>query len=227
MIVNTLEREGVLTCDVEQCSFCGLNHEEDVLKRDEKGYYFMCTTRTSFGAPDGHRVDVEVREDRTLNQLEEHRLRLQALMKEAVAPLLERLDLSERNAAEYQAQADELARRLREKRDKEDDARLADARRRFRVSLAAELSCKTYTSAKAALGAADDLLEEAGCEGVVTEESYELERKNAAKLGSDLMTLHAAVGALMDPEGKLSPPEGPERATLEAVYMRLRRERGW
>jgi hypothetical protein len=61
-------------------------------------------------------------------ELEEHRLRMQVLMKEAVAPLLERIDTAEASLAAE-----------REKLAQEHAERLTEARARFKASLMTQL----------------------------------------------------------------------------------------
>jgi hypothetical protein len=61
-------------------------------------------------------------------ELEAHRLRMQELMREAIAPLLERMDAAEASLQDARERGEVL-----------DGRRLAEARARFRASLVTEL----------------------------------------------------------------------------------------
>lgn len=141
---------------VAKCKACGGGHDSIEVKTDGLGRFYAC--------PNGERVDVLAEPQATMGEaaLEEHRLRLQALMKEAVAPLLERIDASERRADEVQARLDVLTDRHRSEDLARHETQLVEARKRFRASLAMEAYAFRTVSPTEALKMTDALLDAAG-----------------------------------------------------------------
>lgn len=142
--------------DIDKCSACGTGHKQQEILRDGSGqHYFLCEQRVSAAHPGGVPVYVTIDRPPAEAELEDHRQRLQALMKGAIAPLLARIDAAEAKAAEAEEASCEIARRLQEERDRKDEARLVEARARFRAALIVEhlngddpMACGEYSPAE-------------------------------------------------------------------------------
>lgn len=214
------------TFDVSGCSACGKDHADVEADEDDEGLFFVCS---------GRRVGIERLPQRHSDvPLEEHRVKIAAMMKEAIAPLMAELKASEAKIAERED-------RVRATESAGEAERLREARRRYRAGLVLEhLGGRApYDTADAvwheggqarhpknlevAERAVDDVLEACGLAGYVEGKPAEADR-----LSSDLKELFEAVAAtpLREDGGSVSMPK--ERCdVISSIVTRLRKERGW